>query len=179
MKKFIMSLAVVAITLTLSSCGGGNKDSKKEPANTLAPEKTEIKGALKEYYTVVDKTYDIDAMEKSILGEPIIAIELQRTDVRLPEYWAGVNWEPVGTSGYSVDGNYGFGIKVKDANGKQVFSARADEGGMQGVYSSDDLKDLWELEAGETSVVRWSADGLKDASGKYTFEITSYCERVY
>ena len=57
-----------------------------------------------------------------------------------------------------------------------MFSARADEGGLDGVYSSDDLKDLWELEAGETNQVRWNVEELKDPSGEYTFEITSYLD---
>ena len=69
-----------------------------------------------------------------------------------------------------------FKCMVTDANGKQVLSVRADEGGMNGVYSSDDLKDLWELEPGETGIVRWSAEELKDAKGEYKFEITSYAK---
>lgn len=176
MKKSLMSVAVAAIALALLSCGGQSKDSKTEPKTTLTPSKTEVKGPLSEYYTVVDQSYDFAEMDRGYFGDDlIISIELQRTDKPFPEkYLKG--YEPAGTYGYSVKGNYGIGIKIKDADGKQVFSARADEGGLDGPYSSDDLKDLWELEAGETNQVRWNVEELKDPSGEYTFEITSYLD---
>jgi hypothetical protein len=169
MKKIFSCAMIVAMAFALVSCGG---EKKAEKAGTLAPAKTEVKGALSEYYTVVEKTYDIDAFEKNVLKAPIIAIELKKTK----EIMGHHGFEPVGTFGQGVYGNYGFGIKVTDANGKQVLSVRADEGGMNGVYSSDDLKDLWELEPGETGIVRWSAEELKDVKGEYKFEITSYAK---
>ena len=168
MKKLLLFLAVAGFMV---ACGGG----EKKTATTLAPSKTEIKGDLSEYFTVVEKTYDFADFEKSMFEEPIIAIELQRTDKALPEAYKK-GYEPVGYSGYGVKGNYGFGIKVKDADGKEVYSVRADASGLSGVYDTDDLKNLWELEAGETGQVRWSADELKDANGEYKFEITSYLE---
>ena len=171
MKKIFSCAMIVAMTIALVSCGGGEKKAPA-PANTLAPAKTEIKGDLAEYFTVVEKTYNFADFEKSILDEPVIAIELQRTDKALPEAYKK-GYEPMGTYGQGVYGNYGFGIKVKNAEGKDVFSVRADASGLNGVYSSDDLKDLWELEAGETGQVRWSATELKDAKGEYKFEITS------
>ena len=170
MKKIFSCAMIVAMAFALVSCGG---EKKAEKAGTLTPAKTEVKGDLSEYYTVVEKTYNIDAFEKSILKEPIIAIELKRTDKEMKGFHG---FEPVGTFGQGVYGNYGFGIKVTDANGKQVLSVRADEGGMNGVYSSDDLKDLWELAPGETGIVRWSVEELKDAKGEYKFEITSYAK---
>lgn len=162
----------MTVCFVMVACGG---EEKKKSANTLSPEKTEIKGALSEYYTVVEKTYDIDAFEKDVLEAPIIKIELKRTD---KERMGFDCFEPVGTYGRDVYGNYGFGIKVTDAAGNQVYSVRADESGLNGVYSSDDLKDLWELEPGEVGIVRWSADELKDAKGEFKFEITSCLEYV-
>ena len=161
---------IVAMAFALVSCGGGEKKAKP---SILKPEKTEVKGKLSEYFTVVDKSYEISAMEKNVLREPIVSVLLQRTETPLPAAYKH-GYEPVGTFGQGVDGNYGFGIKIKDANDNEVFSARADKGGMSGVYSSDDLKELWELNAGETSKVRWSVEKLKDAKGEYKFEITSY-----
>lgn len=161
---------IVAMALALVSCGGEEK--KAAAKDVLAPAKTEVKGDLAEYFTVVDKTYEMASFEEAISGGPIIAIELQRTDKAFPEAYKK-GYEPMGTYGQGVYGNYGFGIKVKNAEGKDVFSVRADASGLNGVYSSDDLKDLWELEAGETGQVRWSASDLKGAKGEYKFEITS------
>ena len=176
MKKIFSCAMIVAMSIALVSCGGSEKKTADSAATTLAPSKTEIKGDLSEYFTVVEKTYDFADFEKSMFDEePIIALELQRTDKALPEAYKK-GYEPVGYSGYSGRGNYGFGIKVKDADGKEVFSVRADASGLNGVYDSDDLKNLWELEAGETGQVRWSAYELKDANGEYKFEITSHLE---
>jgi hypothetical protein len=85
-------------------------------------------------------------------------------------------FDPVGYSGASVKGNYGFGIKIFDEKGNQIITINASEGGLGGCYSTDDLKTIWKEGVGENNIVRWSIDELDGKSGEYTFAIISYME---
>ena len=178
MKKYFATLAALAAIASMTSCGGGNNSNSngtavvEEVKTTLTPSSTKVKGDLSEYYEVVDKEHSLKNQEYG--SGKLITITLKRTDAKLPANYK--EFDPVGYYGSSVKGNYGFGIKVTNENGDQLFSARADEGGMSGVYSSDDLKDLWDLEAGEEGIVRWSSYDLGEAKGNLKFTISSYVE---
>lgn len=103
----------------------------------------------------------------------MISIELQRTDAPFSFDTEGL--EPVGTFGQGVYGNFGIGIEVYDAESNLILSKSASEGGMQGVYSSDDLKNLLTLATGETGFVRWSAKEFENYENKeFSFKLTSY-----
>lgn len=165
MRKLMFMLAAC---VAFAACGGDEKAPEK---TFLAPETTEIKGDLKDYFTVVDKEYTLT--DADYFGK-MVTITLKRTDKALPARFDG--FEPVGTYGAGVRGNYGVGIVVKNANDEEVMNVRADHGGMGGVYSHEDLLNLWELEAGEEANVRWSTSDLDKCTGKMTFRITSYAK---
>lgn len=163
MKKLNFVLAT-ACCLILVSCGK-NKDV------TLTPESTKIRGDLKEYFTVVEKPYIIKYDEKG-WNKYMVSIELQRTDVPFAFDTDGI--EPVGNSGVSVRGNFGIGIDINDANGDIVISWSPTADGLSGVYSNDDLKNLFTLESGETGRVRWSTNEFEDYKDKnFTFKVSS------
>jgi hypothetical protein len=88
----------------LISCGKENKDA------VLTPETTKVRGDLKDYFTVVEKSYTVKYDDQNIVGKYMISIELQRTDVPFAFDTKGV--EPVGTFGQGVRGNYGIGIDI-------------------------------------------------------------------
>lgn len=163
MKHLNLFLATVCCVI-LASCGK-NKDV------TLTPESTKIRGDLKEYFTVVEKPYIIKYDEKG-WNKYMISIELQRTDVPFAFDTEGI--EPVGNSGVSVRGNYGIGIDINDADGNLVISWSPTADGLSGVYSNDDLENLFTLESGETGRVRWSTDEFEDYKDKnFTFKVSS------
>ncbi len=158
----IMALAAVA----LISCGKENKDA------VLTPETTNVRGDLKDYFTVVEKSYTVKYDDQNIVGKYMISIELQRTDVPFAFDTKGV--EPVGTFGQGVRGNYGIGIDIMDADGNIAISWSPTADGLSGVYSSDDLENLFTLESGETGRVRWMTDELEKFENKnFTFKVSS------
>lgn len=165
MKRFLYFLGFTTLIVT-SSCGS----QKNNDETTLTPQKTTIKGELKDYYEVVDKEYTIT---DDTFGK-LITVQLKRTDTEFPNNYKK-GYEPVGMSGRDVKGNYGFGIEVFDADDNKIYGSRADAVGISGCYSYDDLKDLWELEAGEVNRIRWATHDLDKYLGqKLTFKITSY-----
>lgn len=177
MKKILRTGVAILTLAALMSCGGNsnqkNNENEKEQAEkktVLVPKATKVKGDLSEYFEVVEKEYQL---KDDTFGK-MVTITLMRKDKELPDIYK--EFMPVGYFGAGVMGNYGFGIKIFDENEDQVLSIRADDGGMGGVYSSDDLKDLWDLEEGETGIVRWSTDDLDECTGKLTFTITSYAK---
>lgn len=177
MKKILRTGVAILTLAALMSCGGNsnqkNNENEKEQAEketVLVPKTTKVKGDLSEYFEVVEKEYQL---KDDTFGK-MVTITLMRKDKELPDIYK--EFMPVGYFGAGVMGNYGFGIKIFDENEDQVLSIRADDGGMGGVYSSDDLKDLWDLEEGETGIVRWSTDDLDECTGKLTFTITSYAK---
>jgi O6-methylguanine-DNA--protein-cysteine methyltransferase len=164
-KTFLTAFA--AVLFLFNSCG--NKDI------TLTPESTEVKGDLKEYFTVVDKQFIVKYDEKGIFNKYIISIELQRTDVPFKFNTEGI--EPMGTYGQSVNGNFGIGLELRDKDGNIVNTWSPTATGFSGVYSHDDLSNLLRLESGETGQVRWSYDGFKDRKDKeFTFKVSSCLE---
>lgn len=174
-KKFLLIVSAVALIFACSSCGGSKESKPENPDFVLKPSKVEITGPLKDYFKVVDKSfnckYDASAWEKYM-----ITIELERTDVGFDGKFDG--YEPFGTSGYGVEGNYGFGIELRDSMDNIVYNCAATASGLSGVYSSDDLKALMKLNPGETGIIRWSENlGRKTIEGtNLTFKITSACE---
>lgn len=177
MKKILRTGVAILTLAALMSCGGNsnqkNNENEKEQAEketVLVPKTTKVKGDLSEYFEVVEKEYQL----KDDTYSKMITITLMRKDKELPDIYK--EFKPVGYFGAGVMGNYGFGIKIFDENEDQVLSIRADVGGTGGVYSSDDLKDLWDLEEGETGIVRWMTYDLDECTGKLTFTITSYAQ---
>ena len=156
-----------ACMLTLSSC------SKSKDA-TLTPQSTKVQGDLRDYFTVVDRSYVVKYDENGWTPY-LISIELQRTDKEFAFDKEGI--DPVGYYGQGVKGNFGIGIEVYDATSNLVMTSAANAGGLSGVYSSDDLINLFTLAAGETGFVRWTANEFEDYDPKeFTFKITSYLE---
>ncbi len=167
MKKLLILTGLVTCMLTLNSCGEKSKDA------TLTPKSTSLQGDLRDYFTIVEHPYVVKYDENNWLSKYMISIELQRTDAPFSFDTEGL--EPVGTFGQGVYGNFGIGIEVYDAESNLILSKSASEGGMQGVYSSDDLKNLLTLAAGETGFVRWSAKEFENHENKeFSFKLTSY-----
>lgn len=167
MKKLTFILVAICC-LILTSCGKESKDL------TLTPESASIRGDLKEYFTVVEKPYTIKYDEDEIFYNYMISIELKRTDVPFKFNKNGI--EPEGYSGAGVRGNYGIGIDLIDAEGNIALSWSPTASGFSGVYSSEDLLNLFTLESGETGRVRWSAKGddFKKYENKcFTFKVSS------
>lgn len=158
------SILVFGLAALLMSCGG----NKKVESLTAEPETTEIKGALKGCYEVVQKDYTIK--ENGSWGS-LISVELKRTDKELP-------FDPQKATSFSVseDGKptqVGFGIELLDDNGDVVEVKNANTGGVGGVYSSDDIDAAIQLGSGETGIVRWT---INADNKPVTFRITSAIE---
>ena len=173
--KTIYYFAIMALTfVALTGCG--NKENKENNENNdaiLTPETTKVRGDLKEYFTVVEKQYTIKCDEQNFGGKYMVSIELQRTDVPFVFDIKGV--EPVGHFGASVRGNYGIGIDIMDADGNIAISWSPTADGMSGVYSSDDLENLFTLESGERGRVRWTTNEFEKYENKnFTFKVSSY-----
>lgn len=155
------SIFVIGLAALLTSCGG----NKKVESLTAKPETTEIKGALKGCYEVIQKDYTLK--ENGSWGH-LISVELKRTDKELP-------FDPQKATSFSVseDGKpvqVGFGIELLDENGDVVEMKNANTGGIGGVYSSDDIDAAIQLGSEETGIVRWSVNA---ENKPVTFRITS------
>lgn len=156
--------------ILLFSCSTKSESNEKGFRGTLKPSSTTISGDLGEYFKVVDEPAYVDY--DNIFG-PIVTVKIEKID----ELWGWMEeFDPVGYSGASVKGNYGFGIKIFDEKGNQIITINASEGGLGGCYSTDDLKTVWKEGVGENNIVRWSIDELDGKSGEYTFAIISYME---
>jgi hypothetical protein len=163
--KNIRFAMVAMCCLVLASCGK-SKDA------ILTPETTNLRGDLKEYFTVVDKQYTVKYDDENFGGKYMISIELQRTDVPFAFDTKGL--EPVGTFGQGVRGNYGIGIDIMDADGNIALSWSPTADGLSGVYSNDDLENLFTLESGETGRVRWTTSDFEKYDNKnFTFKVSS------
>ncbi len=164
-------IALVAIcSLMLFSCS-------KSMDVTLTPKSTQVKGDLKEYFTVVDKSYVVKYDKEGYPKYKEITIELQRTGVPFAFDKKGI--EPVGHSGAGVRGNFGIGIKIYDADDNIIKSVSPTADGLSGVYSSEDLENLFILEENETGIVRWTSyefDEIDSDNRNFTFEISSSLE---
>lgn len=158
MRKIILMLGLTALFV---SCGG----NKKADSLTAAPETTEIKGALQGCYEVVQKDYAIK--ENGFLGH-LISVEIKRTDKELP-----FDPQKATNFGVSMEGKptqVGFGIELLDENGDVVEIKNANDGGMGGAYSSDDIDAALQLNPGETGIIRWT---VKAENKPVLFRITS------
>ncbi len=164
-KEVILSMAVIASTLIITSCG-----EKKGEEIVLTPETTHIKGDLGDYFEVVDKEYTIT----NGWGD-LVSIEVKRTDVDYTFDLKGV--EPYGTYGQGVTANAGLGIEILDENGNVIEKTAATASGLSGMYSSDDMKEALKLKAGETGTVRWSFNFDSDEKPA-KFRLTSAYETV-
>lgn len=185
-KLFVLSMSMCM--LLLASCGGSDDAANKETTNkettnketvkgqdvNLTPSKLEIEGPLKAYFTVVDKKYIAKNEADTWTPTNMIAIELERTAT--PFEFDYKNYEPVGTWGQGVLGNYGIGIKVYDATNNIIVTKNAND--SWSCYSSDDLSALKDLGEGESAVVRWKVydDFAKLDDPNCTFVITSSLE---
>lgn len=159
------SILVFGLAALFASCGG----SKKAESLTAKPETTEVKGALKGCYEVIQKDYTIK--ENGSWGH-LISVELKRTDKELP-------FDPQKATSFSVseDGKpiqVGFGIELLDENGDVVEIKNANAGGIGGAYSSDDIEAAIQLNTDETGIVRWT---INADNKPVTFRITSAMER--
>lgn len=172
MKKtnFIAFIAICSVMLI--SCS-------KSMDITLTPKSTQVKGELKEYFTVVDKNYIVKYDKDGYPKYKEITIELQRTGVPFAFDKKGI--EPVGNSGDGVRGNFGIGIKIYDADNNIIKSVSPTADGLSGVYSSEDLENLLILEENETGIVRWTSYEFQDLDiddKNFTFEISSSLEFI-
>ena len=161
MRNFKKLALFALMGILLFSCSSKNEEGFR---GTLKPSSTTISGELGEYFKVVDEPAYVDY--DNIFG-PIVTVKIEKIDELL-------NWmeefDPVGCSGASVKGNYGFGIKIFDEKGNQIVTINPSES----CYSSDDLITVWQEGVGENNIVRWSIDELDGKSGEYTFAIISY-----
>jgi hypothetical protein len=148
------------------SCG----DSKKEKIEdvTVKPKTISLKGDLKDYYEIVDRDYIIKTEEDSYNNQGMITVEIKRNEKDFDFKTDNIN--PFGTNG-SEDYHVGFGIEIFDESGPSVIKS-ATQGGMGGVYSSDDVKGLIHLGKGESGYIRWTVSGDK-MKGLINFQITS------
>ena len=164
--KKLALFALMGILLFSCTSKSESESNEKGFRGTLKPSSTTISGDLGEYFKVVDEPAYVDY--DNIFG-PIVTVKIEKIDELL-------NWmkefDPVGCSGASVKGNYGFGIKIFDEKGNQIIT----ENPSESCYSSDDLITVWQEGVGENNVVRWSIEELDGKSGEYTFTITSYME---
>ena len=161
--NFINVAFIMLVSIFFVSCGG----SKTEEV-TVKPKTTSLKGDLKEYYDIVDKDYKIKVDENSYMNEGMITVEVKRNQKDFDFKTDNIN--PFGTNG-SEDYHVGFGIEIFNESAPSVIK-NATEGGMNGVYSGDDIKGLIQLEKGETGYIRWTVSNKK-LKGLKTFRITS------
>lgn len=163
--------------LTMAMCCLAFASCNKSKDATLTPDSSAITGDFREYFTVVEKPYIVKYDEENWMSHYVICVELQRTDVPFSFDTEGI--EPAGTYGAGVRGNFGIGIDVIDADGNIVLSKKPTDGGLSGVYSSDDLKNLLSLNSGETGIVRWSANEFEKYDNKnFTFKVSSSFKKV-
>lgn len=165
MKHFNLFILFSFIAL-LTSCGESEKKTT-EPVNVKA-KTTNLKGDLKEYFEVVDNDYNIKVDEDSYMNQGMITVEIKRNSKDFDFETDNIN--PFGTNG-SEDYHVGFGIEIFDESGPAIIK-NATEGGMGGVYSSDDVKGIMNLDKNETGYIRWTVDGDKLENLK-SFQITS------
>src|SRR5690606_31855293 len=154
---FKASVFFCTISLLLVACGNKNE-------MTIKPKTTTIKGDLGIYFEVINRYYKIPITQNSL--EQIIAVEIKRTNAAFPFDINNIN--PFGTNGGETH-HVGFGIEFLGENGP-IDIKNPTEGGIGGVYSSDDIKSIFKLKKGETGYVRWTVDKI---DGLKSFQITS------
>lgn len=162
MKKLALIMLAV-VSMALVSCGGGS-------TGVMTPQTTKISGDLGNEFEVVDKPAKLS--KTGIFN--VWTIELKSlTDDHSGDYF--VERVPVGTitaDGYTHE-HVGFGLETYDKDGNLVAKRSAAEGGMGGVYSSEDIMDLMRLKEGETGFIRWSSKDDEETLKGLTFKISS------
>lgn len=162
------SIFILCSAILMAGCGS---NTKKELS--VNPQNLEVKGVLKEYYEVVSKEY---ILKENSISNYLLTVELIRTDVPLP-------FDVDKATSFSVRSEdkpiqVGFGIELLNKNGDIIETSQASEGGWNGVYSSEDIENLIQLNANETGIVRWSVgQGIVD-DGLTLFRITSALDGV-
>lgn len=138
-KLFVLAIA----TLAMTSCGGSS--TKEEPV-LIKPTQTEIKGDLKDCFSVVDKSYQV----KWDGGEKVITIEILRTDAELP--FDRDNFDVYANKGENPKEKVaGFGIELIDSLGTVVKTITPNESSL---YKEAMIAAL-RLLPGETGTVTW------------------------
>lgn len=140
LKLFALSLIAFAIT----SCGGSS--TKDEPV-LIKPTQAEVKGDLKDCFTVVDKSYQVkwDGSKK------IITIEVMRTDAELP--FDRDNFDVCANKGENDKPQVaGFGIELIDSLGTVVAQISPSEAN----YYEDVMSSALRLLPGESGAVTFS-----------------------
>ena len=163
MRKITLVL-LVALSVTMISCGGGQK-------GVMTPQTTTISGELGDEFEIVDKSVKLNGEDSF---SKIWTIELRSlTDEHVAQTVG--DRVPVGT--ITADGltheHVGFGLETYDKDGNLVANRSAREGGLCGVYSSTDIEELMTLKKGETGTIRWSCKANEDEITGLTFKITS------
>lgn len=164
------SILILCSAILMVGCGG-NK-TKKELS--ISPQNLEVKGALKDYYEVEDKNYRLEekrVLDDGTVSEYLLTIELKRTDVPFP-------FDTDKATSFSTNSGdrpiqVGFGIELLNENGDLIETKQASEGGWTGVYSSNDIENLIQLNAEETGIVRWVIYNGTVNDGVASFRITS------
>lgn len=152
------------------SCGGGKKEEI-----SMKPETTSISGDLSDCYEVVDEDCIVKLKDGKLESFATWRIKIRRTDNPLP-FDEGVEVLPYGT--FCTDGstyyNAGFGLEIMDEDNYTLDEFKATAGGLQGVYSSEDIKQALKLKAGEECTIRWSVnEKLLETESPLTFRISS------
>jgi len=173
MKKNVLFMATAIILGSFFSSCKSDKKSASENI-TLNPIESKVKGDLRNYFEVVEKEY---VTQDNSFGQ-LLTIEVKRLNRDLPFDPKSESVAPMGYSGGSITTLVGFGIELIDENGNVVDKKSATDGGMGGVYSSDDIKELYSLIPDETGTIRFSIgeDVLEKKPVK--FRLTSALEKV-
>lgn len=152
MKKIALIMLAV-VSMALASCGGGGE---------MTPQTTKISGPLGEEFEVVDGPAKLQG--------DIWTIQLKSLSNK---HYASIR-EPFGCD--RVDGfayHVGFGLETYDKDGTLVAKRGATQGGLQGPYSSEDVRELMNLKEGETGFIRWKCEDSEKKVKGMTFKITS------
>jgi hypothetical protein len=171
MKKLPL-LALCSFLALTTSCKKTqeNEENNKIKSITVKPKTTVIKGDLGEYFVVVENDYEIKLEENSFNGEGIISVEVKRTAKDFNFSTDNIN--PFGTDG-SENYHVGFGIEIFGESSPKVIK-QATEGGLAGVYDSEDIIALMKLKKGETGFIRWS---VEMSEGLKTFQLSSALQK--
>ncbi len=158
-------IAIAATTLI--SCGG------EEAPLKLSPKNLKVRGELGKYFKVVEK--DVILTESTMFGK-MIQVELEKY-AEMPYDKSATR--PCGTSGEGIKTLIGFGLKIFDKDNNIILQISPSATGTAGVYDSEDIKNLINIEATDTGIVRWAEDiSDEDLKRVATFEITSVVETV-
>lgn len=158
-------VSMILFSFILIGCG------KSEKETVIKPQTTKIKGALGDYYEVVEKDYKINN-DSGMFN--VISVSIKRKGSGDVPFDPNKS-VPYGTNQEGKDTHVGFGIELFDEDGNSIEISQATSSGLSGVYSSDDIKSIINLQNGETSTVRWEIEKDKLSKVK-SFVITSAIE---